>query len=52
MFFTRRLILVEGLEDVAYLLAYLNLLDKFDDYRRIGCHIVPTNGKSALLKNR
>jgi predicted ATP-dependent endonuclease of OLD family len=50
MFFTRRLILVEGLEDVAYLLAYLNLLDKFDDYRRIGCHIVPTNGKSELLQ--
>jgi len=50
MFFTRRLVLVEGLEDVAYLLAYLNLLDRSDDYRRIGCHIVPTNGKSELLQ--
>ena len=50
MFFTRRLILVEGPEDVAYLLAYLNLLEKSEDYRRMGCHIVPTNGKSELLR--
>lgn len=50
MFFTRRLILVEGLEDAAYLLAYLNLLDKSENYRRMGCHIVPTNGKSELLQ--
>ena len=50
MFFTHRLILVEGLEDVAYLLAYLNLLEKSEDYRRMGCHIVPVNGKSELLQ--
>ncbi len=50
MFFTRRLILVEGLEDVAYLLAYLNLIDKTDEHRRLGCHIVPANGKSELLQ--
>jgi predicted ATP-dependent endonuclease of OLD family len=50
MFFTRRLVLVEGLEDVAYILAYLNLLDRSDDYRRLGCHIVPANGKSELLQ--
>ena len=50
MFFTHRLILVEGLEDVAYILTYLKLLGKFDDYRRMGCHIVPVNGKSRLLK--
>ena len=50
MFFTRRLVLVEGLEDVAYILACLNLIDRSDDYRRLGCHIVPTNGKSELLQ--
>ncbi len=50
MFFTRRLILVEGLEDVAYLLAYLNLTEKTDEYRRLGCHVVPANGKSELLR--
>ena len=48
MFFTRRLIMVEGLEDVAYLLTYFNLLDKLDDFRRMGCNIVPTNGKSEM----
>ncbi|MDA4848848.1 ATP-dependent nuclease [Hoeflea poritis] len=50
MFFTRRLILVEGLEDVAYLQAYFNLLNKLDDFRRLGCHIVAANGKSELLR--
>ena len=50
MFFTRRLILVEGLEDVAYLLSYLHLLDKGDEFRRLGGHIVATNGKSELLQ--
>ena len=50
MFFTRRLVLVEGTEDVAYLISYLNLLEKFDDYRSMGCHIVPVNGKSQLLQ--
>ncbi len=50
MFFTRRLILVEGLEDVAYLLAYLNLLEKSEEFRRLGCHIVAANGKSELLR--
>lgn len=50
MFFVRRLILVEGLEDLAYLTTYLNLQDQYDEYRRMGCHIVPTNGKSQLLQ--
>ena len=50
MFFTRRLVLVEGLEDAAYCLAYLNLLDKSEEYRRMGCHIVAANGKSELLQ--
>ena len=50
MFFTHHLVLVEGLEDEAYLLAYLGLLEKFEKYRRIGCHIVPVNGKSQLIR--
>ena len=50
MFFTRRLILVEGMEDVAYLLSYLNLLDQADEFRRFGGHIVAANGKSELLQ--
>ena len=50
MFFTRRLILVEGLEDIAYLTSYLNLLDKANEFRRLGCHIVAVSGKSELLQ--
>lgn len=50
MFFTHRLILVEGEEDRAYILTYLNLLGKFEDYRRMGCHIVPVSGKNQLLR--
>lgn len=50
MFFTTRLVLVEGLEDLAYISAYLNLLGRWEEYRRLGCHIVPVNGKSALLQ--
>jgi len=50
MFFTRRLILVEGLEDITYLLSYINLLEKSEDYRRLGCHVVATNGKSEMLQ--
>jgi predicted ATP-dependent endonuclease of OLD family len=50
MFFTTRLVLVEGLEDVAYVTAYLSLLGHWDEYRRRGCHIVPVNRKSELLQ--
>ena len=50
MFFTRRLILVEGLEDAAYLWSYLHLLDKEDKFRSLSGHIVATNGKSELLQ--
>jgi len=50
MFFTPRLILVEGLEDAAYISAYLMLMERWEDYRRIGCHIVTVSGKSHLLQ--
>ena len=50
MFFTSRLILVEGLEDVAYILSYINLLDRSEEFRRVGCHVVSTQGKSELLQ--
>ena len=50
MFFTQHLVLVEGLEDAAYLLAYFSLQEQLEDYRRMGCHIVPVNRKSELLQ--
>lgn len=50
MFFTQRLILVEGLEDLAYLMSWLSLSDRMDDFRRLGGNIVPVHGKSELLR--
>lgn len=48
LFFTEKLILVEGLEDIAYLQTYITLLDMGNLFRQNGCHIVPTNGKSEM----
>ena len=50
MFFTHKLVLVEGLEDVAYISSFLNILGKWDEFRRLRGHIVATNGKSELIK--
>lgn len=50
MFFTNVLVLVEGLEDLAYIITYINLLDRYEEFRRLGCHILPVNGKSELIK--
>lgn len=50
MFFTSNLILVEGLEDLAYIKTHLILTNKYTDYLRYGCHIVPCNKKSNLIK--
>jgi predicted ATP-dependent endonuclease of OLD family len=52
MFFSPVLILVEGIEDVAYVTAYLTLLGLTDEYRRLGCHMVPANGKSHMMQPR
>jgi len=50
MFFCPVLVLVEGLEDVAYITAGLHLLNLWGKWRQIGGHIVPVNGKSELLQ--
>lgn len=50
MFFCKKLILVEGHEDIAHITSYLILTNKILDFRRNGCHIVPVEGKSKLIK--
>lgn len=50
MFFTNKLILVEGLEDIAYITAWLSHTGYWADYRRSGCNIIAVNGKSALFE--
>lgn len=49
MFFTSVLILTEGVEDAAYIHAYMSLLNLWEEYRRLGCHVVsPYRGKGNL----
>jgi putative ATP-dependent endonuclease of OLD family len=50
MFFTRVPVLVEGLEDVAYITAHLHLSGLWKEFRRLGGHIIPADGKSKLVK--
>lgn len=50
MFFCKNLILVEGIEDVAYLTTYIHLMDRMSEFRRSGYHILPVGGKSELIK--
>lgn len=50
MFFCKKLILVEGLEDVAHIMTYLMLKDQMQKFRKFGCHIVPVGGKSGIIK--
>ena len=50
MFFAPVIIFVEGLEDLAFIVSYLALTDRMRDFRRLGCHIVPTNGKDSLAQ--
>ncbi|MEW6307570.1 MAG: AAA family ATPase [Bacillota bacterium] len=49
MFFASRVIFVEGLEDIAYITTYLHLLGLWDEYRRLGCHLISTGGKNEVL---
>lgn len=50
LFFCKKLILVEGQEDLAYISSYLMLADQMKEFRRYGVHVVPVNGKSNLIK--
>lgn len=50
MFFTRNLVLVEGLEDAAIITSWMLLTDRWRKFRERGIHIVPVNGKSRLLQ--
>jgi len=49
MFFASVRVFVEGLEDMGYISSYLSLLDLWDDFRALGCHLVQVQGKSNLV---
>lgn len=50
LFFAQVPILVEGLEDVAYLTAQLHLSGRWPEFRRLGCHLISANGKDRLIQ--
>lgn len=50
MFFTSTLILVEGPEDQAYIKTYLTLMELWEKFRHLGCHIVQTTGKNGMIQ--
>jgi putative ATP-dependent endonuclease of OLD family len=50
MFFAPQIVFVEGLEDIAYITSWMILSDRWEAFRRHGCHIVPTNGKGYLIE--
>ncbi len=50
MFFTRVPVFVEGLEDVSYITTEMHLSGLWSEFRRLGCHLIPVNGKDKLIK--
>jgi len=50
LYFTRIAILVEGIEDVAFISTHLQLSDKWPQFREFGCHFVIGDGKTSLSR--
>lgn len=50
MFFARKVILVEGSSDAAYIMAWMTLTDRITLFRSQGIHVVPVDGKSRLAR--
>ena len=50
LFFARRVILVEGQEDCAFIEAYLQLLGLSESFRDVGGHIVICFGKASIVR--
>lgn len=50
MFFSRRVVLVEGSEDAAHIMAWMALTDRITEFRSRGIHVVPVDGKSHLAR--
>lgn len=50
LYFSRVAVLVEGLEDVAFISTHLRLRDQWVSFREKGCHFVVVNGKTSLSR--
>ncbi|MCG8404151.1 MAG: AAA family ATPase [Phycisphaerales bacterium] len=50
LFFTKVAILVEGIEDIAFIATHLQLTQKWERFRELGCHFIVANGKRSLSR--
>lgn len=50
LFFTPMAIMVEGIEDVAYILTYIELMDLSDEFRKHECQFIMTSGKTNMSR--
>lgn len=50
MYFCACPILVEGIEDVAFVATYLQVSGRWDVFRRLGCHFVVAGGKTNMSR--
>ncbi len=50
IFFCPVAILVEGIEDIAFISTYMNLLGFWNDFRKYGCHFILAGGKTNLSR--
>jgi putative ATP-dependent endonuclease of OLD family len=50
LFFAQVPVLVEGLEDVAFITTYMELFGYMDEFRSLGGHIVQCQGKNHLIQ--
>lgn len=48
LFFANKVVLVEGLEDIAYITTYFHIIGGADEFRRHGCHFICCNGKNYM----
>ena len=50
LYFSRIAILVEGLEDIAFVATHLQLRGQYDEFRQLGCHFIVCGGKTSLSR--
>ena len=50
LYFTRIAILVEGIEDIAFISTHLQLSNRWSQFREFGCHFVVGDGKTSLSR--
>jgi len=50
LFFCRCAVIVEGVEDIAYISTWLQLQERWSDFRKYGCHFVSAGGKANMSR--